>query len=117
MWWNGDYPGLPNNKWHNAAQRYLPRGAGSAFSFDLDVDDSKIAKFVGSLQLFAIVANIGDARSLVVHPATTTHSHLDDAQRDRPDSATAQSDCRSDWRTSTTSSMICAHHSTPSEKE
>ena len=75
-----NYPGLPENKWHNAAQRYLPRGAGSVFSFDLDVEDSKIAKFVDSLQLFAIVANIGDARSLVVHPATTTHSHLSDTQ-------------------------------------
>ncbi len=75
-----NYPGLPDNRWHDAAQRYLPRGAGSVFSFDLAVDDSKVAKFIDSLQLFAIVANIGDARSLVVHPATTTHSHLGDTQ-------------------------------------
>ncbi|MFC9834149.1 O-acetylhomoserine aminocarboxypropyltransferase/cysteine synthase family protein [Rhodococcus sp. NPDC127530] len=75
-----NYPGLPDNRWHDAAQRYLPRGAGSVFSFDLAVDDSKVAKFIDSLQLFSIVANIGDARSLVVHPATTTHSHLGDTQ-------------------------------------
>ncbi|SNT03688.1 O-acetylhomoserine aminocarboxypropyltransferase/cysteine synthase family protein [Rhodococcoides kyotonense] len=76
-----NYPALENNRWHDAAKRYLPRGAGSVFSFDLAVDDlARIGKFVDSLRLFAIVANIGDARSLVVHPATTTHSHLTDDQ-------------------------------------
>ncbi|MGC0366509.1 O-acetylhomoserine (thiol)-lyase [Rhodococcus sp. 27YEA15] len=78
-----NYPGLESNRWHEAAQRYLPRGAGSVFSFELAVDDdAKVETFVDSLNLFAIVANIGDARSLVVHPATTTHSHLSDTQLD-----------------------------------
>jgi O-acetylhomoserine (thiol)-lyase len=75
-----NYPGLESNQWYTAAQRYLPKGPGSVFSFDLSIDESLVGKFVDSLQLFAIVANIGDARSLVVHPATTTHSHLSDEQ-------------------------------------
>ncbi len=75
-----NHPGLPGNRWHAAAQRYLPRGAGSVFSFDLSTGDEHVEEFIDSLRLFSLVANIGDARSLVVHPATTTHSHLDDAQ-------------------------------------
>ncbi|MFF0452895.1 LLM class flavin-dependent oxidoreductase [Nocardia africana] len=70
------YPGLPGNRWHAAAQRYLPRGAGLVLSFDLA--GNALAIFVDSLRLLTVAANIGDARSLVVHPATTTHSHLDD---------------------------------------
>lgn len=72
------HPGLAGNPWHAAAQRYLPRGAGSVFSFDLVGDEREVEKFINSLQVFSIVANIGDVRSLVVHPATTTHSHFDD---------------------------------------
>lgn len=77
-----NYPGLEGNRWHDAAARYLPRGAGSVFSFDLAVEPAQVGKFVDSLRLFAIVANIGDARSLVIHPATTTHSHLGNEQLD-----------------------------------
>lgn len=73
---NVNHPGLAGNRWHDAALRYLPKGAGSVFSFDLVGDQDAVAAFINSLQLFAIVANIGDARSLVIHPATTTHSHL-----------------------------------------
>jgi O-acetylhomoserine (thiol)-lyase len=73
------YPGLPGDPGHAAATRYLPRGAGSVFSFDLASGDGRIEEFIDSLRLFKLVANIGDARSLVIHPPTTTHSHLTDA--------------------------------------
>jgi O-acetylhomoserine (thiol)-lyase len=74
------HPGLPSDPWHHAAKRYLPRGAGAVFSFDLATGDSDVESFVDSLQLFSLVANLGDARSLVAHPATTTHSHFDDVR-------------------------------------
>jgi O-acetylhomoserine (thiol)-lyase len=74
------HPGLPDDPGYANAQRYLPRGAGSVFSFDLASGDERIEEFVDSLRLFKLVANIGDARSLVIHPATTTHSHLGDAE-------------------------------------
>ncbi len=72
------HPGLPGDPGHGAAKRYLPRGAGSVFSFDLAAGADAAPAFVDGLELFALVANIGDARSLVIHPATTTHSHLGD---------------------------------------
>lgn len=74
------HAGLSTSPWHEAAQRYLPRGAGSVFSFDLATGERHVEAFIDSLRLFSLVANIGDARSLVVHPATTTHSHFDDAR-------------------------------------
>ncbi|WP_235038234.1 O-acetylhomoserine aminocarboxypropyltransferase/cysteine synthase family protein [Microbacterium sp. 18062] len=74
------HPSLPGNRWHDAAARYLPRGAGSVFSFDLATGDAHVEQVIDGLRHFALVANIGDARSLVVHPATTTHSHFDDEQ-------------------------------------
>lgn len=74
------HPGLAGDPWHAAAERYLPRGAGSVFAFDLAGGGDVVEEFVDALGLFSLVANIGDARSLVVHPATTTHSHLGDAQ-------------------------------------
>lgn len=80
------HPGLVDNRWHALAEQYLPRGAPSVFSFDLaGADDAgaqeRVAEVIDSLQLFRLVANIGDARSLVAHPASMTHSHLDAAQR------------------------------------
>jgi len=65
------------------AERYFPLGVGSVFSFNLTGAEESVAPFIDSLQLFALVANIGDVRSLVVHPATTTHSRLTPAQRER----------------------------------
>jgi O-acetylhomoserine (thiol)-lyase len=75
-----NHPSIPGNRWHEAAKRYLPRGAGSVLSFDLAGDEADVERFIDGLALFSLVANIGDARSLVVHPATTTHSHFDDAR-------------------------------------
>lgn len=80
------HPGLADNNWHALAERYLPRGVPSVFSFDLAGSEdasaqARVANVVDSLDTFRLVANIGDARSLVAHPASMTHSHLDASQR------------------------------------
>ncbi|GAA4186460.1 bifunctional o-acetylhomoserine/o-acetylserine sulfhydrylase [Gryllotalpicola kribbensis] len=71
-----NYAGLPTSPWYAAANKYTPRGAGAVLSFELKggVDAGKA--FVDSLNLFSHLANIGDVRSLVIHPASTTHSQL-----------------------------------------
>ncbi|AEF42422.1 bifunctional o-acetylhomoserine/o-acetylserine sulfhydrylase [Hoyosella subflava] len=70
------YAGLPSSPWHARAQKLAPRGAGAVLSFELagGIDAGK--KFVNALELHSHVANIGDVRSLVIHPASTTHSQL-----------------------------------------
>ncbi|MFD8596762.1 bifunctional o-acetylhomoserine/o-acetylserine sulfhydrylase [Kitasatospora sp. NPDC059646] len=74
------YPGLPSSRWHAAAQHYLPRGAGAVLSFELRDGVEAGRRFVDGLELFSHLANIGDVRSLVIHPASTTHSQLDAEQ-------------------------------------
>ena len=70
------YAGLPSSRWHGLAQQYLPRGAGSIVAFDIRGGVEAGKKFVDALELHSHVANIGDVRSLVIHPASTTHSQL-----------------------------------------
>ena len=70
------YAGLPSSRWYEAAQTYLPRGAGAIVSFELRGGVEAGKAFVDALELFSHVANIGDVRSLVIHPASTTHSQL-----------------------------------------
>ncbi|MFJ1755112.1 bifunctional o-acetylhomoserine/o-acetylserine sulfhydrylase [Kitasatospora sp. NPDC088134] len=74
------YPGLPSSRWYGAAQRYLPNGAGAVLSFELRDGVEAGRRFVDGLELFSHLANIGDVRSLVIHPASTTHSQLDAEQ-------------------------------------
>ena len=76
------HPGLPGNANYDRAQHYLPRGVASVFSFDLTAGEESAETFVDALALFILAANIGDSRSLVAHPATTTHSHLSARQRE-----------------------------------
>jgi O-acetylhomoserine (thiol)-lyase len=77
------YPGLPGHEDHALAQRLLPRGCGAVFSFELKGGRAAGEKFIESLQLFSHLANVGDAKSLVIHPASTTHARLDaDALRE-----------------------------------
>lgn len=71
-----NYPGLPGNRWHAAAQRYLPRGAGGVLSFELAGGLAAGRRLVDRLRLFSHLANIGDVRSLAIHPASTTHAQL-----------------------------------------
>ncbi|TKJ34071.1 bifunctional o-acetylhomoserine/o-acetylserine sulfhydrylase [Blastococcus sp. CCUG 61487] len=71
-----NYPGLPSSRWHAAAQKYAPKGAGAVLTFELHGGVEAGKKFVDALELHSHVANIGDVRSLVIHPASTTHSQL-----------------------------------------
>ncbi|WP_066585659.1 bifunctional o-acetylhomoserine/o-acetylserine sulfhydrylase [Cellulomonas timonensis] len=70
------YAGLPSSPWHARAQKYLPRGAGAVLAFEIDGGAAAGQAFVSALELHSNVANIGDVRSLVIHPASTTHSQL-----------------------------------------
>jgi O-acetylhomoserine (thiol)-lyase len=73
------YPGLSTHPDHALAQKLLPRGAGAVFSFDLKASREQGRAFIESLKLFSHLANVGDAKSLVIHPASTTHFRMDDA--------------------------------------
>jgi O-acetylhomoserine (thiol)-lyase len=75
-----NYPGLKSSKYHALQQKYLPKGASGVFTFGLKGDRERAAKFMDSLELIKNVANLGDARTLVSHPATTTHSQLSEEQ-------------------------------------
>jgi O-acetylhomoserine (thiol)-lyase len=70
------YPGLPSSKWHARTQEYLPRGAGAILSFGIKGGLEAGTKFIDSLELFSHLANVGDVRSLAIHPASTTHQQL-----------------------------------------
>lgn len=70
------YPSLPSSPYYPLAQKYLPKGAGAVFSFGLKSGYEAGRKFVDSVKLFSHLANVGDARSLVIHPASTTHQQL-----------------------------------------
>jgi O-acetylhomoserine (thiol)-lyase len=70
------YAGLPSSPWHANAQKYAPKGAGAVLAFELDGGTAAGQAFVSALELHSNVANIGDVRSLVIHPASTTHSQL-----------------------------------------
>ena len=71
------YPALPSHPDHALAARLMPRGCGAVFSFDLKGDRAAGRRFVEALRLFSHLANVGDARSLVIHPASTTHFRMD----------------------------------------
>ncbi|MET7297440.1 bifunctional o-acetylhomoserine/o-acetylserine sulfhydrylase [Embleya sp. NPDC005575] len=75
------YAGLPSSRWYDAGKRYLPRGAGAIVAFELKGGIEAGRRFVDGLSLFSHLANIGDVRSLVIHPASTTHAQLTDAER------------------------------------
>ena len=71
-----NYPGLKSSKYHALAQKYLTRGFGGVLSFKLKGSAEKADKFIDSLQLISHLANVGDAKTLIIHPATTTHEQL-----------------------------------------
>jgi O-acetylhomoserine (thiol)-lyase len=71
-----NYPGLPSGRFHALAQRYLPRGAGGILTFGIRGGLEAGSRFIEALQLFSHLANVGDAKSLVIHPASTTHQQL-----------------------------------------
>jgi O-acetylhomoserine (thiol)-lyase len=71
-----NYSGLPSSPWYERGQKYAPKGAGAVLSFEIAGGLEAGKRFVDALELFSHVANIGDVRSLVIHPASTTHSQL-----------------------------------------
>ena len=75
------YAGLPDNPYHALAKKYLPRGAGSVFTFGVKGGYEAGVKMVESVRLFSHLANVGDTRSLILHPASTTHRQLTEDQR------------------------------------
>jgi O-acetylhomoserine (thiol)-lyase len=75
------YPGLAGDRYHNLAKRYCPKGAGAVFTFGLTGGYDSGVTLVRNLKLFSHLANVGDTRSLVIHPASTTHRQLADEQK------------------------------------
>lgn len=75
------YPGLESDPYHALAQKYLPKGAGAVFTFGLKGGYEAGVKLVSNVHLFSHLANIGDTRSLIIHPASTTHRQLTDEQK------------------------------------
>jgi O-acetylhomoserine (thiol)-lyase len=75
------YPGLSGDRYHSLARKYVPKGAGSVFTFGLKGGYDAGIKLVSNVQLFSHLANIGDTRSLIIHPASTTHRQLTDEQK------------------------------------
>ncbi|MGE5113996.1 MAG: homocysteine synthase [Acidobacteriaceae bacterium] len=76
-----NYPGLPSSKYYGLAKKYLPNGAGSLITFGIKGGFEAGKKFIDSLKLFSLLANIGDAKSLVIHPASTTHQQLSESEQ------------------------------------
>ena len=70
------HPSLPNHPDHALYQRYFPRGGGSIFTFEIKGGVEQAHRFIDSLEIFSLLANVADVKSLVIHPATTTHSQL-----------------------------------------
>jgi O-acetylhomoserine (thiol)-lyase len=71
-----NYPGLPSNKYNELAKKYFPNGAGSIFTFSIKGNVQEAKKVIDSLELFSQLANVADAKSLVIHPSSTTHQQL-----------------------------------------
>jgi O-acetylhomoserine (thiol)-lyase len=75
------YPGLASSPWHARQQQYLPRGGGAILAFGIDGGADAGRRFIEGLELFSHLANVGDVRSLAIHPASTTHSQLTEAEQ------------------------------------
>jgi len=71
-----NHPSLPGHPNHELYQRYFPRGAGSIFTFDIKGSQKEAHAFIDNLEIFSLLANVADVKSLVIHPYTTTHSQL-----------------------------------------
>ncbi|AGI39465.1 O-acetylhomoserine aminocarboxypropyltransferase [Thermoclostridium stercorarium subsp. thermolacticum DSM 2910] len=76
-----NYPSLPGNKYYNLAQKYFPKGAGSIFTFGIKGGREAGIRFIENLKLFSLLANVADAKSLVIHPASTTHAQLSEEEQ------------------------------------
>ena len=68
------HPSLPTEPSHELYKKYLPNGGGSIFTFEIKGGAKEAQKFIDNLEIFSLLANVADVKSLVIHPATTTHS-------------------------------------------
>ena len=75
-----NHPSLPDHPDHALYQKYFPNGGGSIFTFDIKGGQAEAHKFIDNLEIFSLLANVADVKSLVIHPATTTHSQLTDEE-------------------------------------
>ncbi len=75
-----NYPELEGNKYNELAKKYFPKGAGSIFTFGIKGGAEAGKKFIDALEIFSLLANVADAKSLVIHPASTTHSQLSESE-------------------------------------
>lgn len=75
-----NHPSLPSHPDHGLYQKYFPKGGGSIFTFEIKGGQKEAHRFIDSLKLFSLLANVADVKSLVIHPATTTHSQLTEAE-------------------------------------
>lgn len=77
-----NHPALPDHPDHALYERYFPHGAGSIFTFEIKGGEAEAHRFIDSLEIFSLLANVADVKSLVIHPASTTHAQLTDAQKE-----------------------------------
>ena len=75
-----NHPSLPDSKYNGLYKKYFKKGAGSIFTFEIKGDAETAKKFTESLKLFSLLANVADVKSLVIHPASTTHSQLSEEE-------------------------------------
>ena len=75
------YAGLPDNPYHPLAEKYLPKGAGSILTFGIKGGQKAGVKFIESAEFMSHLANVGDAKTLIIHPASTTHRQLNEEEQ------------------------------------
>lgn len=75
-----NHPSLPESKYNDLYKKYFPKGGASIFTFNVKGGKEEAQKFIDNLEIFSLLANVADAKSLVIHPATTTHSQLNDEE-------------------------------------
>ncbi|MBR6932622.1 MAG: O-acetylhomoserine aminocarboxypropyltransferase/cysteine synthase, partial [Bacteroidales bacterium] len=75
-----NHPSLPDHPDHETYRKYFPCGGGSIFTFEIKGGKNEAFRFIDSLEIFSLLANVADVKSLVIHPATTTHSQLTEAE-------------------------------------
>lgn len=76
-----NHPALPDHPDHALYERYFPHGAGSIFTFEIKGGEAEAHRFIDSLEIFSLLANVADVKSLVIHPASTTHAQLTDQEK------------------------------------
>lgn len=76
-----NYPGLPGSKYYELARKYMPKGAGSIFTFGIKGGQAAGVKFIEGVQFLSHLANVGDAKTLVIHPGSTTHRQLSEEEQ------------------------------------